>query len=89
MDPSTFCQEAIARLRIPSTTDDRTRVTDPQAVAVLSYFVKRRLSAEAFVYELTALQRSSFRAGRTNLARAAGRLLEAWQAYPETDQAAG
>lgn len=89
MEPITFCQQAMHQLRISSPTEGRTRVTDPQAMAVLSYFVHRRLSADEFVRELTDLQRRSERIGRRSLADAAGRLLEVWHAEAEADRAAG
>lgn len=78
MDPHVYCEEAMAEL-----LDDRARRNpDPerlQRAAVLAYLAQRRLSAEDFARELSALAIDAAH-GRPSVAAAAREILLDWRA---------
>jgi hypothetical protein len=85
MEPRTYCQEAMDRLRGRG-AESFSGAEDKQVVVVLAYFAQQKPSERDFPSELKLLAESATRSGRSSLAAAASAVLSDWQTRAASDK---
>lgn len=87
MDPRTYCEDAIRKLRSGDAAS-RKKMENNQVVVVLAYFIQHEPSERDFASQLKTLAESADRSHRQSLAAAARAVLSDWQSRTETSNGA-